>query len=664
MRRKESLASTALDTVVKSTPEDFQPSNSLFPDLENTMTEYFDLTDFQIYEDARTEYFDTEACFTISENTVTQHVEPSAGLRIKITDVIDHVEPAKEQAMIEHFELAQGSRGSLPEAELDCHGRVIELRRCAHPTDSPLVADYSQFDLSKFIRLSSESFPDLEGPQLKLLSDLCLTAHRSEEFFLSVAKNQWVRTSVTSDRPPDVFFSATSADEECSKLISSVTIHSNVLPCDPFWTKLRAMRDWASQRVHFPFSILKEAVLEGNSLMKQLVEWREKREECDIGKHGLKRSLDGKLLQKNLRLLWEIRADVKPVKLIAEGSDGTLWLVTWRGGIFARKDRRMISNNSIDPKIAVDTELNVVEKLFHPNIVYTFGVSNAGNTNSLFMEYMQSDLSHFILDRVRITDGDEPPFSHQDSIDVLLQFAQAMAYMHREDVVHGDLKSLNILISEILISENEKHFLVKVADFGSARSMISSDSGSAGFKPGPATTKYAAPEVLKMREDKDFVISIPKALDVYSFGIVAFEVLTGEELYCDVNSQTKLKRGIIDGTLRPSLRQECQRENFLNDERMISLVESCWHGDPSMRPSFSKIVEALHSIGVKILNPTSRSDHHPRQEKFLGATPGVLEVPTPVKESHRQSRVPLQVHSTCAEARSKSVFSFSSVFQR
>lgn len=60
------------------------------------------------------------------------------------------------------------------------------------------------------------------------------------------------------------------------------------------------------------------------------------------------------------------------------------------------------------------------------------------------MEYMQNDLYHCIVDRVRMVgDVKEPPFSHRDSVDVLLQFAKAMEHMHEKNVVHGDLKTLN-----------------------------------------------------------------------------------------------------------------------------------------------------------------------------------------------------------------------------
>lgn len=118
------MASTGLPgAYVKNTPGYLSEENT-------TVTEYLTPTNFSLQEDDKTKYFDA-ACFSTQENTVIQHVEP-----------------AGEQAMIEHFELAQGSRGNLPEAEFDCHGRVIELQR-AQLAEWPIDADFTPFDRSE-----------------------------------------------------------------------------------------------------------------------------------------------------------------------------------------------------------------------------------------------------------------------------------------------------------------------------------------------------------------------------------------------------------------------------------------------------------------------------------------------------------------------------------
>lgn len=123
------------------------------------------------------------------------------------------------------------------------------------------------------------------------------------------------------------------------------------------------------------------------------------------------------------------------------------------------KDRRRSCSqrsDNTDPRVeplndADDAELSIVEHLSHPHIVYSFGVSHSTDKRSIFMEEMDSDLNQLIVEKVR-DNGNAPPFSHHDSVDILLQLAKAMAYTHGKDVVHGGLKPENIYVSKILIS--------------------------------------------------------------------------------------------------------------------------------------------------------------------------------------------------------------------
>lgn len=608
---------------------------------EDAENEYFSGTEFLVQEDAKTEYL-SATDYSVQEHAKTENREPPDGFpseetilpqQVKLievqvehsTDVSENAKPTEELAKIVQFELAEGARRSLPKVEFDCQHRVIKLCN-AQPVDQSLnVVECGELSQHKFIRLSSESILDVKGPQLDFLSNLCLAARSSEEFFLSVARNQWMRTIISSEKSPEELFSPILTMEERGKLFSSIIIHSNILPRDPFWTKMQSTRNEASRRVHFPCAIFKKALQEGNPLMHNVHEWRRKKEPCDLGQNGFKRSVDGNSKKDPLKLLWNIQSGDMSRKELARGSCGIVWLVTWRGGLFVRKDCVRRSSREDDYncpntkpfKDAIERELNVVEPLSNEHIVYCFGVSHAVNKSSIFMEYMPYNLYQLIIEKVEKTGDSEPPFPHHDSIDIILQCAKGMADMHVNNVVHGDLKSSNILVSEILISENEKRYLAKVADFDNAQSMNLESTGN--FQPGWGTTKYSAPELLKWLGDKTEVICFPKALDVYSFGIVAFEVLTGEELYCNVRSRKKLRQGVIEGTLRPPLRKECRKRNFLNDERLISLVESCWQGDPSKRPSFEDIVKDLSDINREILKPTPRNGYLQPLGKFVNS---------------------------------------------
>lgn len=540
--------------------------------------------------------------------------------------------------MTPHFELARGSRRTT--AKPGAHyidGR--EKLGKTQPITLLGVDGYTKLSESQFIRLSrelgSELLPDLKGKQVQVLKDLCLVAKCSEEFFLSASKDHWLRTAIICNKqdPNDLFSSEvakikfldpSSPNPSPSEAVW-ITIHSNVVPRDPYWSKLKAVREEvrevARKRVYFPSTFLDVAISEDKSLVEKLNEWEDWEQECPIAEQCHDRDDDQERdKHRASRPFWKIGAD--DVKLVdstfVEGSSqADVWKILWRGGIFARK--------VFKDKSAFDRELEVVRKVSgHPHIVYSFGVSintdEKQRDHSLLMELLDNDLHWLIADRVRLRGcGHRPPFSRPDSVHILLQVAKAMAYVHNlaEPVIHGDLKPHNILVSHCEILGGVCQYFVKVADFGSARILESKSSST--FNPTRGTTKWAAPEVLKAFNRSSEKISIdddPKKIDVYGFGIVAFQVLTGLEPYEGsasllvqkegsrelvpyegVSTRGDLRQGVVGGTLRPPLREACSRPNFWSDRQdLIALVESCWNSEPSARPHFSEVADRLESI--------------------------------------------------------------------
>ena len=148
----------------------------------------------------------------------------------------------------------------------------------------------------------------------------------------------------------------------------------------------------------------------------------------------------------------------------------------------------------------------------------------------LLMELLDGDLLRCLYEHERDPDVARLRFSRVDRLDVLLQIARAMRNLHENWVVHGDLKLGNILLSEFEVSGNVRHFLAKVADFGRAKKIKSEPES---FKPNGCTTEYASPEELRSRLDGNDISSDPRKLDVYSFGVAAYEVLTGHKAFKD-----------------------------------------------------------------------------------------------------------------------------------
>lgn len=498
-----------------------------------------------------------------------------------------------------HFELAQlASFGA-------SHDSLVSSR--TQPTKLLLGDGCVALRDTQVIRLPNElggeSLPDLKGKQLELLKYLCLVANASEDVFMFYCKNQWLRTAITYAKDPKGLFSLETLEQESKLLISEdrVTIQCNLVPCSPYWRKLeekelRTFRDGSShcsmsKRVFFPCDFIDKAIVDNTTLMNKL------HESCDHGGPCAVASRwhegddnDGSDLPATSspeRDMLKIDLPEVHVRELGQGSEGTVFRVLLGRGIFAKK---VFKCNIIFYR----TELDILKRISHPNIVYSFGIQETieGSEfiSSLYMELLENNLDYLILDRMRI-DGSQPPFSHWDSVHILLQIAQAMAYLHSQTVIHGDLKPLNILVSHIEVLGEVREYLVKVADFGSAQ-LWQQD-----VKPKDGTTKWAAPEVLLARGNGPIQPNFdPYKTDVYSFGITAFEVLTGLEPY---PKGTTVRRDVL-ANKRPDLKTNCLHYAFWKKHRLVALIERCWNEKPSIRPSFPEICRTLEDLLQKI----------------------------------------------------------------
>eukprot|EP00727_Mastigamoeba_balamuthi_P004760 m51a1_g14282 putative serine threonine kinase (344) ;mRNA; r:379728-382359 len=160
-----------------------------------------------------------------------------------------------------------------------------------------------------------------------------------------------------------------------------------------------------------------------------------------------------------------------------------------------------------------------------------------------------------------------PRLDKQHGIAVLASTCSALTYLHLCNIVHGDLKSSNILLN--------KKMDVKLSDFGlTAVKTANKTSTLCG------TIAWMAPEVLSSAVYSE-------ASDVYSFGIVMHEVLTCEVPFRGLN-KVAAARDILDGK-RPQIPSKLGAYGG----NYVELMCRCWHQQPSERPAFKKIGEML-----------------------------------------------------------------------
>ncbi len=148
------------------------------------------------------------------------------------------------------------------------------------------------------------------------------------------------------------------------------------------------------------------------------------------------------------------------------------------------------------------------------------------------------------------------------------QVATGMSQLHERNIVHGDLKTSNLLIDR-----DGRNFTSVITDFG--LSVFAGETlTSAAF-----TVHISPPEVLR-----DPRAPRTQAGDVYAFGIVLLEIVTGRTAYAGL-SRDMIRKSVLEGK-RPPIPASVPAD-------ICDLIQSCWAEDPRARPSFSDIVVVL-----------------------------------------------------------------------
>ncbi|KAG8650063.1 serine/threonine-protein kinase STY13 [Manihot esculenta] len=164
------------------------------------------------------------------------------------------------------------------------------------------------------------------------------------------------------------------------------------------------------------------------------------------------------------------------------------------------------------------------------------------------------------------------------ALNFALDIARAMECLHANGIIHRDLKPDNLLLTT-----NQKS--VKLADFGLAREesvteMMTAETG---------TYRWMAPELystvtLRQGEKKHY----NNKVDVYSFGIVLWELLTNRMPF-EGMSNLQAAYAAAFKQERPSLPEDVSPD-------LAFIIQSCWVEDPNLRPSFSQIIRMLNAF--------------------------------------------------------------------
>ncbi|XP_075407969.1 interleukin-1 receptor-associated kinase 4 isoform X2 [Tenrec ecaudatus] len=248
--------------------------------------------------------------------------------------------------------------------------------------------------------------------------------------------------------------------------------------------------------------------------------------------------------------------------------------------VAVKKLASMVDISTEELKQQFDQEIKVLAKCQHENLVELLGFSSDGDDLCLVYVYMPNGS---LLDRLACLEG-TPPLSWYLRCKIAQGTANGINFLHENHHIHRDVKSANILLDE--------KFTAKISDFGLARAsekfaqtiMTSRIVG---------TTAYMAPEALRGE-------ITPKS-DIYSFGVVLLEIITGlpavdehrdPQLLLDIKEEIEDEEKVIEDYV----------DMKMNDvdpsavEAMYSVASQCLHEKKNKRPDIKKVQLLLQEM--------------------------------------------------------------------
>jgi len=188
-------------------------------------------------------------------------------------------------------------------------------------------------------------------------------------------------------------------------------------------------------------------------------------------------------------------------------------------------------------------------------------------------------------------------------VHLALDVAQGLGHLHSltPSIVHGDLKGVNVLITQSGRACLADFGLAKAAMNSKTISVIHSSTGKSG-----GTMRWQAPELLStdIEESESYEYNSSKASDIYAFACVCYEIFSGQVPFFENPHDIRVILGVMRGKrpTRPS--HDLSKTRGFSDE-IWDLVQACWAHDPIQRPTAEQVVERIRAL------PNLKNDQRP-----------------------------------------------------
>eukprot|EP01042_Synura_sphagnicola_P002961 gene2961-biopygen3200 len=251
---------------------------------------------------------------------------------------------------------------------------------------------------------------------------------------------------------------------------------------------------------------------------------------------------------------------------LGRGGFGVVYQGTWRMTDVAVKEL-LLGQLTEDALQEFEDEAQTMKELRHPNILQFLGYCISPRP-CIVMEYMPRGSLHQLL-RNR-----QAEILWDVRMRIALDITRGLAYLHAENIVHRDIKSMNVLLTEGKAC---------LADFGLARVKTETLAVTTGSSQAAGTLRWMAPELFSPRA----VYTLKS--DMYSLGWTLWELASRRIPFHNTTSNELIPMWAREGE-RGDIPQDCPA-------RLASIIKDCWHGDPTRRPEAEAVAVLLVSGG-------------------------------------------------------------------
>ncbi len=260
------------------------------------------------------------------------------------------------------------------------------------------------------------------------------------------------------------------------------------------------------------------------------------------------------------------RADLTLVTKIGEGGFGSVYHMIWK----KTDSPHDIHIAAKRPYKLDSSELQILSKLDHPNIVKLIGIVPGELDFMLIFELCEGGSLRFFLNKNKDVPLQAALFTTWSK-----QAARAIQYLHQMNIVHKDVKCENYLLTA--------NHVLKLADFGLAKQMDRTCKASHR-----ATWTHMAPELLESCE-------LSPMFDIFAFGVVIWEMLTGSVPYEGMGYQAIVYH-VCHQKKRLEIPADCPAH-------LAQLMTLCWQDDHKKRPNIDDVISVLEE-------PYTKEEHH------------------------------------------------------